>query len=70
MPRILTRLWNGIRWGSAEGPEIFIDWENQRVTFLRCSDRMTVRLLGWLRTSHPLGSVTVIDENGATNEGP
>lgn len=42
----LRRLWNGLRWGSAEGPEIIIEAVNGkvRVIFTRMSTREIKRM--------------------------
>lgn len=37
----MRKFWNQIRWGSAEGPKIVIDWDKRSVTLQRCSVGMT-----------------------------
>jgi hypothetical protein len=45
----MRKLWNGVLYGSDEGPEILIDWEKRSVTIKRCSRRRAVRLASWMR---------------------
>jgi hypothetical protein len=45
----MRKLWNQILYGSAEGPEIIIDWEKRSVTIKRLSARKTARLISWIR---------------------
>lgn len=45
----MRKFWNGVIYGSPEGPEILIDWENRSVMIKRCSRRRAVRLASWMR---------------------
>lgn len=47
----VRKFWNSVRWGSAEGPEIVIDWDRRSVTLLRCSSRLSMRLMKWISYS-------------------
>ena len=45
----MRKFWNGVIYGSPEGPAIVIDWENRSVTLKRCSRRRMIRLFSWIR---------------------
>jgi hypothetical protein len=47
----MRKLWNMVRWGSAEGPEIVIDWDKRSVTMRRMPPWMTIRLMKWISYS-------------------
>jgi hypothetical protein len=47
----MRKLWNMVRWGSAEGPEIVIDWDKRSVTMLRMPPWTTIRLTKWISYS-------------------
>ena len=66
----MSKLWNMIRWGSAEGPEIVINWDEHTLTFLRCSDRTRKRLISWISSNYQAKRMTIIDSEGVSSEDP
>ena len=45
----LRRFLNGLRWGSAEGPVIEIDWDARTVSYKRMPARLVAQIERWRR---------------------